>query len=75
MIELWKLFGKPPVLSSESLDAYEKLSTEYIFQYKPTNAIQLRAIREIVDADWENSRGSRHRTVSSIATFAKRPQT
>ena len=49
----------------------EQLSTEYIAQYNPTNALQLRSIREAVDADWEAFRSSRHRTVMVERYFRK----
>lgn len=71
VVELWELFGKPPVLSSESADAYQKLVTEYLVQYKPTNVLQLRALREAVDADWEILRCTRHRTVMVERYFRK----
>lgn len=71
VVDLWELFGPPPVLSSENADAYQKLVAEYIIQYEPTNALQLRAIREAVDADWESSRCSRHRTVMVERYFRK----
>jgi hypothetical protein len=71
VFELWELFGEPPVLSSENLDSYHKLISEYIFHYQPTNALQLRAIREMLDADWEMARCSRHRTVMVERYFRK----
>lgn len=71
VLELWDLFGPPPVLSSESHDGYTRLMAEYVAYYKPTNALQLRAIREAADADWESFRCNRHRTVAVERHFQK----
>ena len=30
VVDLWKLFGPPPVLSSESIDAYENRSGKFL---------------------------------------------
>jgi hypothetical protein len=71
VVDLWKVFGPLPVLSTESLDAYERLASEYAAHYNPTNALQLRFVREAVDADWESFRYSRHRTVTIDRYFRK----
>lgn len=64
VVEFWELFGCPPVLSTEDLNAYHHLVTEYVAVYQPTNALELRVVREAVDADWEGFRCGRHRTVA-----------
>lgn len=69
--QLWELFGPPPVLSSENLDAYHHLAKECVLIYQPTNSLQLRMIREVVDADWESFRCGRHRTLAIERNFRK----
>jgi hypothetical protein len=62
--ELWKLFGPPPVLSSEDKDAYEAIKQGYIAFYRPRNSFHLKLVRELVDTDWEISRLFRDRTTT-----------
>ncbi len=60
---LWALFGPPPVLSTENQQAYDQIRAGYVAYYKPTNSLQMKLVREVVDTEWEMSRFSRHRTV------------
>lgn len=71
VVGLWALFGPPPVLSTENQQAYDKIRGEYVAHYRPKNAVQLRAIREVVDCDWEIFRFIRHRAVGIERHFRK----
>lgn len=67
--ELWALFGPPPVLSTENQKAYDTIRAEYVALYRPWNTLQVRAIREVVDQDWEIFRFTRHRTLGIDRRF------
>lgn len=60
---LWSLFGPPPVLGTENQEAYDTLRIEYAAYYRPSNAMQVKLVRELVDMDWEIIRLTRHHTV------------
>jgi hypothetical protein len=69
--EMWSLFGPPPVLSTEDRQSYDRICAEYVVLYKPTNLAQLKAIRDVVDADWEIFRFRRHRSLGIERHFRK----
>jgi hypothetical protein len=69
--ELWALFGSPPVLSTENQQAYDKIRAEYVSYYRPTNTLQVRLVREVVDTEWEMSRFIRHRSVGIERSFRR----
>jgi hypothetical protein len=61
---LVRLFGPPPVFSSENLARYHELLAGYVAQYKPRGAIEWLFIREATDAVWQFVRHTRVKHVA-----------
>lgn len=62
--ELKKLFGPPPVLSSESIKTYNSMVARSLDSVKPRDFIEQLLTRDIVDASWEICRYLKHKSLT-----------
>jgi hypothetical protein len=51
--EIVDIFGPPPVLSTESREAYDALMTQLALEWKPRSITELMYVRDIADISWE----------------------
>jgi len=59
---MWTLFGPPPVLHTEDLEAYNKIRKGHVAVWRPSNMFHLGLVKELVDTEWEMFRLVRIRT-------------
>jgi hypothetical protein len=64
LAEFAKLFGPPPVLSTESVEAYETTISGFMRSLVPRDFVEQTLIRQIVDATWDIQRYQRHKSIS-----------
>jgi hypothetical protein len=69
LVELDALFGPPAVLSSENAEHYREMRSQMTDCLLPSDFLELRLVREVVDATWEMQRYVRHRTLSVERRF------
>ena len=62
-VELKKLFGPPPVLSSEDPKAYYAMWARILESLKPRDFIEQMLSKDLADATWEMKRYSRHKAL------------
>ena len=62
--ELQELLGPPPVLSSESMKAYDEIAVRLMHCFKPRDFMEQLLIRQLVDNNWELMRYTRHKAMS-----------
>jgi hypothetical protein len=60
--EMYSLIGEPPVLSTESEDAYAQLLTVFTERLQPQDIIAQLLVKQAVDATWEEIRFAREKT-------------
>ena len=70
--ELKDLFGAPPVLSTESMAAYEQISTQMVQCIRPRDCLEKMCVRHIVDATWDAVRTTRHKTLAIERKYRQR---
>jgi hypothetical protein len=70
--ELLQLFGPPPVLSSESMQAYEETMTRLLGSLLPQDFMEQLLIKEVADSTWEAARYARHKTLLMERRFQAR---
>jgi hypothetical protein len=58
---VYPLIGFPPVLSTESMQAYDDLRDEFTQMLKPRDVMELIWTKDAVDATWEAGREARER--------------
>jgi hypothetical protein len=51
--EIANIFGHPPVLSTESREAYDALMAQLALEWKPRNVTEWMFVRDIADISWE----------------------
>ena len=51
--EIADIFGHPPVLSTESREAYDALVTQLTLEWKPRNITEWMYVRDLADISWE----------------------
>jgi len=51
--EIADIFGHPPVLSTESREAYDALMAQLVLEWKPRNITEWIFVRDIADISWE----------------------
>jgi hypothetical protein len=61
--ELKKLFGSPPVLSSESRGAYDATMARFMTCMKPNDFVEQILIKDLTDMTWELMRCERHKSM------------
>jgi hypothetical protein len=57
--ELAQLFGPPPVLQSESVQAYDELLARLLRSHKPRSYFQEMWVKQLADCEWEIERYTR----------------
>jgi hypothetical protein len=72
LAEIRELFGPPPVLSTESEEAYQKILTGLVERYRPTDVIVQMYIKDMADAVWEEARYKRHKILAVDRKFHQR---
>lgn len=70
--QLEKLFGPAPVLSTESVEAYEAIMTRCFESVNPRDFIEKLLTRDVVDASWEINRYMRHKNLAIERKFRVR---
>jgi hypothetical protein len=63
LAEIDKLCGPPPVLSSESVEAYQKLQFGLFAAIQPRDTLEQLLVRHLADSTWEILRYTRHMTL------------
>jgi hypothetical protein len=58
--KLKKLFGPPPVLSSEDRKAYDTILAQFLECLKPRDFIEQMFVKDLTDTTWEIRRYTRH---------------
>jgi hypothetical protein len=61
--ELKMLCGAPPVLTSESAKAYDRMTLHFIQSLRPRDFVERMFIRNLTDCSWEILRYTRHKTL------------
>jgi hypothetical protein len=59
--ELLELFGPAPILSSESLEAYQEMLHRLLEEFRPRNVVEQMFVKELTDCTWEMVRYTRHK--------------
>ena len=62
-VELRKLFGPPPVLSSEDPKAYDAMWARILQSLNASDFIEQMLSKDLADATWEMKRYSRHKAL------------
>jgi hypothetical protein len=63
MAEIKKLCGPPPVLSTESVEAYDKMLFRLVESLEPRDALEQLFAKHLADCTWEIIRYTRHKTL------------
>lgn len=69
LAEFKRLLGRPIILSTESLEAYEAMLVGFMKSLAPRNFLEQMMIRNLVDAMWDIQRYQRHKTISIERRF------
>jgi hypothetical protein len=64
LAELKKLFGPPPVLSTESTDTYYAIMDAFIKCFKPGDFMVAMFMKDLTDSTWDAMRYARHKTLA-----------
>src|SRR5262245_43315705 len=72
LTEITELFGPPPVLSTEDIEAYNKIMAEFIELFRPTDTLEQSFIKDLTDATWEMRRYRRHKDLAIQRRFQQR---
>jgi hypothetical protein len=70
--ELRQLFGPPPVLKSENVQAYDELLARLLRSHKPRSYFQEMWIKQLADCEWEINRYMRYTSLSMERRFRAR---
>jgi hypothetical protein len=71
-VEIESLFGPPPVLSTEKIEAYNKLIEKFLESFTPADVFGMSIVRYITDFTWESIRYTRHKTLAIDRKFRER---
>ena len=63
LAQLRDLFGPPPVLSSENLQAYHEMLRRFIECFQPQDFFETVLMKDVTDGTWEAARYSRHKAL------------
>jgi hypothetical protein len=63
LAQLLELFGPPPVLSSENLEAYYEMLRRFIECFQPQDFFETVLMKDVTDGTWEAARYSRHKAL------------
>ena len=64
LAELKKLFGPPPVLSTESADTYYAIMAAFVKCFKPEDFMVQMFMKDLTDSTWDAMRYTRHKTLT-----------
>ncbi len=64
LAELKKLFGPPPVLSTESEDVYYAIMAAFVKCFKPGDFMVAMFMKDLTDSTWDAMRYRRHMTLT-----------
>lgn len=70
--EVAKMFGPPPILSTESIEFYDEMLTRFLRCLGPDDFIVLVFIRDLANFEWEVQRLTRHKTWAIERKFRQR---
>src|SRR5438309_260775 len=70
--QLKELFGPPPVLSSEDIEAYHKIAQGVLRCFGPRDFFERMLLEQAVDASWKIVRYTRHQTLAIDRRFRQR---
>jgi hypothetical protein len=70
--ELKRLFGPPPVLSTEDADAYEEVMAQFLKNFSPLDFLEKVFIKDVANATWDITRYTRHKTLAMEHKFQQR---
>jgi hypothetical protein len=71
LAKLKHLFGPPPVLSTENLEAYDEILLRLIERFAPRDIIEEDHVKRVADAIWESNRYTRHLTQAIDRKFRR----
>jgi cysteinyl-tRNA synthetase len=72
LAELKKLFGAPPVLASESTDAYYAIMDAFAKCFKPEDFMTQMFMKDLTDSTWDAMRYTRHKTLTMERKYRQR---
>jgi hypothetical protein len=72
LAELKRLFGPPPVLSTERIGAYYEITTCFLRELDPRDFIEKMFIRNLTDFTWDAIRYTRYKTLGIDSRFRQR---
>lgn len=64
LTELKKLFGPPPVLSTESTDTYYAIMAAFVKCFEPEDFMVRMFMKDLTDSTWDAMRYTRHKTLT-----------
>ena len=64
--------GPPPVLSTESVEAYYEMMSQFVEVFTPKNVLEQSFIKDLTDATWEAKRYSRYKALLIERKFQQR---
>jgi hypothetical protein len=64
LAQLRRVYGEPPVLSTESMDAHQEMMRGLLECFGPTDFFQVVLVRDIAEGTWEAARWARQKTLS-----------
>jgi hypothetical protein len=70
--ELTKLFGPPPILSTENLEIYQAMAAHILRCVKPEDFVVLILVKDFINYEWEVLRLTRHKSWAIERKFRQR---
>src|SRR5437868_2058007 len=67
--DIRRLFGPPPILTTESAQAYEEVLSQLVEHFKPRTIVTNLLIKHVADTFFEVARYSRHKTLGIEREF------
>ena len=64
-VQLNNLFGPAPVLTTESIEAYDAVMDGLMDCFKPEDSMLQLFVRDLTDATWEGLRYARHKRLAT----------
>jgi hypothetical protein len=72
LAEFKRLFGPPPVLSTESVEAYHDMMASFTEALRPRDLLEYTFVKELTDATWDLIRYTRHKALAMDRKFRAR---
>jgi len=72
LAELKKLFGPPPVLSTESTDTYYAIMAAFVKCFAPGDFMVQMFMKDLTDSTWDAMRYTRHKTLAMERKYRQR---